>query len=57
MSEAGATCDHCGTAAPDGVPPLTWTVSIEHGRVMRHCDSCTRVNLRSMEGKLDREHW
>jgi hypothetical protein len=57
VSEPGATCDSCGTAAPEGVPPLTWTVSTERGRVLRHCDACTRAHLRSMEGKLDREHW
>ncbi|QIK67399.1 hypothetical protein G7072_14555 [Nocardioides sp. HDW12B] len=57
MSEAGATCDHCGVAAPEGVPPVTWTVSTERGRVLRYCDTCTRAHLRSMEGKLDREHW
>ncbi len=51
------TCDHCGTTVDGDAPPLTWSVSMEGGRVRRYCDQCTREHLRSMEGKLDRELW
>ena len=51
------TCDLCGTVAPGDEPPLTWSLSLDRGRVRRYCEQCTRQNLRSMEGKLDQEHW
>jgi len=35
--------------------PLTWSLSVEHGRACRYCERCTRENLRAMEGKLDAE--
>lgn len=54
---AEVICDVCGAAAPGVEPPLTWAVSMERGRVLRSCESCTRENLRAMEGKLDREYW
>ncbi|WDV54388.1 hypothetical protein PV963_30530 [Streptomyces coeruleorubidus] len=52
-------CDRCGTSAgalADG-PPLTWTCSVENG-VRRHfCESCSRENLRAIEGRLDSDWW
>jgi hypothetical protein len=51
------TCDFCGTAAPGDEPPLTWSLSMDRGRTRRFCERCTREHLRSMEGKLDTEHW
>jgi hypothetical protein len=50
------SCDFCGRRA-DGDPPLTWTTSVERGRVRRYCDECSRANLRSLEAKLDCEWW
>jgi len=51
------TCDHCGTTQPDDSPPLTWSLSVDGGRVRRYCEECTREHVRSMEGKLDPAHW
>jgi hypothetical protein len=49
-------CDLCGVGAEDE-PPLTWSLTMDRGRVMRYCEPCTRQNLRAMEGKLQPEHW
>jgi hypothetical protein len=51
------TCDLCGAAADGPQPPLTWSVAMDRGRVMRYCEPCTRDNLRAMESKLDQEYW
>ncbi len=51
------TCDGCGLVAPDEASTLTWSLSVERGRTRRYCDTCSRDNLRAMEGKLDREYW
>ena len=51
------TCDFCGRVAPGDETPLTWTTAVERGRSRRYCDVCSREHLRSMEGKLDTEHW
>jgi hypothetical protein len=51
------TCDLCGTPAEGDHPPITWSLSVERGQVKRHCERCTRLNLRALEGKLDSEHW
>jgi hypothetical protein len=51
------TCDLCGRVAAGEEPPLTWSLSMERGRVQRYCEECTRENLRAMEGKLATEHW
>ena len=51
-----ATCSSCGTTAA-GDPPLTWsTATGPRGRTWV-CDGCTRANVRSIEAKLDEEHW
>jgi len=56
VPEGSATCSACGTAV-DGDPPLTWsTVTGPHGTAWV-CDRCTREHLRSIEAKLDEEHW
>ncbi len=59
-----ATCDFCGTTAPDDgpggdaeAPPLTWTTAVENGRQRVFCDRCSREHLRAMEGKLDSAWW
>jgi hypothetical protein len=51
------TCDFCGRQEADEARTLSWTTSVEHGRLRSYCDTCSREHLRSMEGKLDSEHW
>jgi hypothetical protein len=51
------TCDFCGKQEPDEAKTLTWTTSVENGRLRRYCDECSRTHLRAMEGKLDSEFW
>lgn len=51
------SCDLCGTTVDDDQPPLAWSLSTERGKTMRYCETCTRENVRSIEGKLDSEHW
>lgn len=50
------TCDFCGTQAPED-QTLTWSTAVERGRRQVFCDTCSRANLRAMEGKLDSEWW
>jgi hypothetical protein len=50
------TCDFCGARA-SGAEALTWTTAIENGRRRAFCVTCSRANLRAMEGKLDSEWW
>ncbi|MEW2162398.1 hypothetical protein AB0912_05305 [Streptomyces sp. NPDC007084] len=58
-SEAGGTrrimCARCGIPA-DGPPP-TWTCSVENGDRHYFCDTCSRDNLRAIEGRLDSPWW
>lgn len=51
------SCDLCGREADSDSPPLTWTTSVENGRVKYFCESCSRKNLRAIESKLDSEWW
>ncbi|WP_329053341.1 hypothetical protein OG873_28385 [Streptomyces violaceus] len=44
------TLRHLGEA-----PQLTWTCSVEHGARRDFCETCSRENLRSIEGWLDSE--
>ncbi|MER7404424.1 hypothetical protein ABT373_18470 [Streptomyces sp. NPDC000070] len=52
-------CDRCDTSAgtPADGPPLTWTCSVENGVRRYFCESCSRENLRSIEGRLDSDWW
>ena len=50
------TCSYCGAQAAL-VEALSWTTAVERGRQQRFCVSCSRENLRAMEGKLDSEWW
>lgn len=68
---AEPTCHLCGTVEPGQTPaqpgrsradaesgiPLTWTTSVENGRLRVFCASCSRTHLRSIEGKLDSAWW
>ncbi len=53
----GLTCDFCGTVTPGPDLPLTWSTARERDRPRVYCERCSREHLRSMEGKLDSEHW
>ncbi|MFG3283049.1 hypothetical protein [Streptomyces sp. NPDC048111] len=50
-------CSHCGTPAPAGGPPPTWTYSVEDGAGRYYCDACARANIRAIEGRLDSAWW
>lgn len=54
MSE---TCAFCGTEESDPAQLLTWASSVERGRALRYCATCSREHLRAMEGKLDQAWW
>ena len=56
MPDGQANCSVCGTAV-DGPPPLTWSTSTGPRGTAWVCDRCTRMNVRSIEAKLDEEHW
>ena len=56
--EAGGpavTCALCGQTAAE--PSLTWSTSVERGRLLHYCDRCSRDNVRAIESKLDGEWW
>ncbi|MEU9911465.1 hypothetical protein [Streptomyces sp. NPDC051001] len=48
-------CARCGTTA-DGPRP-TWICSVENGVRQYFCDTCSRDNLRAIEGRLDSAWW
>ncbi|MFI6375263.1 hypothetical protein [Streptomyces sp. NPDC050546] len=48
-------CARCGTSAE--APQLTWTCSVEHGARRDFCGTCSRENLRAIEGRLDSDWW
>ncbi|MFE0676600.1 hypothetical protein [Streptomyces sp. NPDC058867] len=48
-------CAGCG-AKGEGPPP-TWTCSVENGERRYFCDTCSRQNLRAIEGRLDSAWW
>ncbi|GHE04643.1 hypothetical protein [Streptomyces alanosinicus] len=49
-------CARCGTPAGD-TQPATWTCSVENGTRQYFCDTCSRENLRAIEGRLDSAWW
>ncbi len=53
------TCARCGDTAPGaaGGLPDGWSLATDRRGVSFHCASCTRANLRAIEGKLDEEWW
>jgi len=51
------TCDFCGRQESDEARTLTWSTAVERGCRRTFCEDCSREHLRSMEGKLDSEHW
>ncbi|AZQ37269.1 MULTISPECIES: hypothetical protein [Streptomyces] len=48
-------CARCGTRAE--APQPTWTCSVENGVRHYFCDTCSRENLRAIEGRLDSAWW
>ncbi|MEU8846115.1 hypothetical protein AB0C70_07725 [Streptomyces sp. NPDC048564] len=48
-------CARCGTRAK--APQPTWTCSVENGTRHYVCDTCSRENLRAIEGRLDSAWW
>ncbi|MFJ4277661.1 hypothetical protein [Streptomyces massasporeus] len=52
-------CARCGTSVDvlTDDPPLTWTFSVEGGARRHYCETCSRENLRSIEGRLDSDWW
>ena len=56
-------CARCGQSLDSdadeqtGMAALAWVHSHERGRDLFYCPTCSRDNLRSIEGKLDAEFW
>ena len=51
-------CGTCGrTPEDEAVARLTWALGVERGRQVWTCDRCSRLHLRSIEGKLDPQWW
>lgn len=54
-------CAWCGAVGPDDGVPLTWSTSIEGSGAAAaaryYCGTCSRENVRAIEGKLDRAWW
>ncbi|MFE6621739.1 hypothetical protein ACFZBP_33255 [Streptomyces sp. NPDC008086] len=48
-------CARCGARAD--APQPTWTCSVENGARHYICDTCSRENLRAIEGRLDSAWW
>lgn len=55
-SDEPSCCAVCGRLAPDGVP-ATWSMQRSGRGPQVLCDTCTRDNIRSIEGKLDEAWW
>jgi hypothetical protein len=53
------TCGFCGAQADCAVGGLPdgWSLSNERGRTDFLCQDCSRVYIRSIEGKLPEEYW
>ena len=48
-------CVWCGTTAIG--PPVTWTIQSADRGIEYLCESCTRDNVRKIEGSLPTEWW
>ncbi|GAA1967056.1 hypothetical protein GCM10009817_03690 [Terrabacter lapilli] len=59
-SDEPLVCCVCGAvppAAERGTALLTWSRGIDRGRTTWTCESCSRENVRAIEGKLDPAWW
>jgi hypothetical protein len=54
---AAMACATCGRSPEDEAARLTWALGVEGGRKVWTCDRCSRLHLRSIEGKLDSTWW
>ncbi len=45
----------CGVTVDE--KPLTWSMQVSARGTQWICESCTRDNVRSIEGKLDEAWW
>lgn len=52
-----ATCGRTTDPSEEDTARLTWSAGIESGQTRWTCDTCSRANLRSIEGRLDQEWW
>ena len=55
----GPTCARCGAIGDgeaDGLP-AGWSLASDERGVGKLCDTCTRTNIRAIEGKLPEEWW
>jgi hypothetical protein len=43
--------------APEGGLPLGWSLGTSDRGVEKLCVTCTRTNIRAIEGKLPEEWW
>lgn len=65
MPEAAVACAWCGAVVPDDGPaggvPMTWMSSVERSGsssvTLYYCPTCSRENVRAVEGKLDTGWW
>jgi len=55
VAVVAATCSSCGTSVPE--PPLSWSSTTSERGVQWLCESCVRVRLRAIEGRLDEAWW
>lgn len=56
-SGASPTCARCGAVPASAGEALSWTTSVERGRTLWFCVTCSRQHLRDIEGKLDSDLW
>jgi rubredoxin len=61
MDERCSICGQVADPEDDGDPPLGWSADLIEARggtrVHWICPDCTRVHVRAIEAKLDREWW
>ena len=52
-------CARCGVVGegPEGGMPEGWSLDVGERGVTYLCETCTRVNVRSIEAKLPQEWW
>jgi hypothetical protein len=48
-------CSWCGTSVDE--VPVTWTVQSGARGIEYLCETCTRDNVRKIEGSLPTEYW
>ena len=51
------SCSWCGRGADAESTPLGWSTQASEQGTQTLCEPCTRVNVRSIEAKLDSEWW